>query len=151
MKAITISQPWASLIADGSKWVENRTWETSYRGPIAIHAGKGTQYLDRKELEKYPNGCVIAIAKLTACVKVEEVGRMNEIAHRRKTHVPGTNKYWSEIHRHKYAEGPVCWILEDVQKIEPIEISGKQGLWNFDEPEFQLIQSAKPELQLELF
>jgi len=50
MKALTISQPYASLIASGEKWVENRSWPTGYRGPLAIHAGKGTQYLDRREL-----------------------------------------------------------------------------------------------------
>lgn len=41
MKALTISQPYASLIARGEKFVENRRWPTPYRGPLAIHAGKG--------------------------------------------------------------------------------------------------------------
>ena len=40
MKAITIMQPWASLIASGDKLYETRSWPTKYRGPIAIHAGK---------------------------------------------------------------------------------------------------------------
>lgn len=48
MKALTISQPFASLIASGEKWIENRIWYTSYRGPLAIHAGKGLQYLSRQ-------------------------------------------------------------------------------------------------------
>lgn len=38
MKALTIKQPWASLIANGIKDVENRTWRTKYRGRIYIHA-----------------------------------------------------------------------------------------------------------------
>lgn len=38
MKAITIWQPWASLIACGAKRYETRSWPTKYRGPIAIHA-----------------------------------------------------------------------------------------------------------------
>ena len=38
MKAITIWQPWASLIACGAKKYETRSWPTKYRGPIAIHA-----------------------------------------------------------------------------------------------------------------
>ncbi len=38
MKAITIWQPWASLLAYGGKQFETRSWATSYRGPIAIHA-----------------------------------------------------------------------------------------------------------------
>ncbi len=40
MKALTIRQPWASLIAAGVKTIETRSWSTRYRGPLAIHAGK---------------------------------------------------------------------------------------------------------------
>lgn len=40
MKALSILQPWAELIVAGHKPVENRTWSTSYRGPLVIHAGK---------------------------------------------------------------------------------------------------------------
>ena len=38
MKALSIKQPWASLIAHGIKDIENRTWKTNYRGKILIHA-----------------------------------------------------------------------------------------------------------------
>lgn len=41
MKALSLTQPWASLIAIGAKCVETRSWASSYRGPIAIHAAKG--------------------------------------------------------------------------------------------------------------
>lgn len=40
MKALTVRQPWASLVALGVKTVETRSWQTKYRGPLAIHAGK---------------------------------------------------------------------------------------------------------------
>lgn len=40
MKALTIKQPWAGLIAGGWKDVENRVWRTGYRGPVLIHASK---------------------------------------------------------------------------------------------------------------
>lgn len=40
MKALTLSQPWATLVAIGAKTIETRGWTTSYRGPLAIHAGK---------------------------------------------------------------------------------------------------------------
>lgn len=39
MKALSIQQPWAWLIVHGHKAVENRSWATSYRGPLLIHAG----------------------------------------------------------------------------------------------------------------
>lgn len=41
MKAISIRQPWAWLIAHGHKDIENRSWRTNYRGPVLIHAAKG--------------------------------------------------------------------------------------------------------------
>lgn len=41
MKALSIRQPWAWLIAEGIKDVENRTWRTPYHGPLLIHAAKG--------------------------------------------------------------------------------------------------------------
>lgn len=40
MKAITLHQPWASLVVVGAKTVETRSWATSYRGPLVVHAGK---------------------------------------------------------------------------------------------------------------
>lgn len=41
MKALTLTQPWATLVMYGYKKIETRSWATKYRGPIAIHAAKG--------------------------------------------------------------------------------------------------------------
>lgn len=41
MKVLTLTQPWATLVAIGAKKIETRSWSTSYRGPLAIHAAKG--------------------------------------------------------------------------------------------------------------
>lgn len=49
MLALSIKQPWAWLIINGFKQVENRTWHTSYRGPFLIHTGKG---FDRAGFDK---------------------------------------------------------------------------------------------------
>jgi hypothetical protein len=40
MKALSLHQPWASLVVDGHKRIETRSWSTPYRGPLAIHASK---------------------------------------------------------------------------------------------------------------
>lgn len=40
MKALTLTQPWATLVAIGLKRIETRSWSTPYRGPLAIHAAK---------------------------------------------------------------------------------------------------------------
>lgn len=44
MKALTIKQPWASLIVEGIKDIENRTWKTNYRGKIYVHCSKATNF-----------------------------------------------------------------------------------------------------------
>lgn len=41
MKAITLTQPYATLISIGAKKIETRSWRTDYRGPLAIHAAVG--------------------------------------------------------------------------------------------------------------
>ena len=45
MKVLTIKQPFASLIANGYKEYEFRTWKSSYRGELYIHAGNSLEYL----------------------------------------------------------------------------------------------------------
>jgi hypothetical protein len=40
MKALSVRQPWARAIVTGLKPIENRTWQTNYRGPLLIHAGQ---------------------------------------------------------------------------------------------------------------
>lgn len=86
MKAITIWQPWASLLAIGAKQYETRGWKTEHRGPIAIHAAKkdpckvpllGLEEFEKAvkdELEKaglawclLHTGSVIATAELVNC------------------------------------------------------------------------------------
>jgi hypothetical protein len=44
MKALTLIQPWASLVAIGAKRVETRGWRTSYRGPLAIASRASSDY-----------------------------------------------------------------------------------------------------------
>lgn len=41
MKVLTLSQPWATLVAIGAKKIETRSWNTRYRGPLLIHAAAG--------------------------------------------------------------------------------------------------------------
>lgn len=53
MKAITIREPWATLMAIGAKQIETRSWPTNYRGPIAIHAAKGMTGADADFLRHY--------------------------------------------------------------------------------------------------
>lgn len=129
--ALTISQPFASMIATGEKWVENRTWPSKYRGPLAIHAGKGSQYLDKSELSRFDTGCIVAVGELVACVTRESLGRVYP---NQKIYVGGSLTA-DEILKHDHTEGPWCWILQDVLRFdEPIPCRGAQGLWKWQPP-----------------
>lgn len=129
MKAITISQPFASLIADGEKFVENRTWQTSHRGLIAIHAGKGTQYMSAAQMRAggLVTGQIVAVANLVACLEIGFIRRQAE----HEEPLSGLNGLSvSDVAQHEHTEGPWCWVLRDVRKIStPIDCAGAQGLW----------------------
>lgn len=127
MKVITIKQPFATLIVEGIKKYEFRTWKTNYRGEIFIHAGKG---VDKEAMKKYahfhfdyPSGCIIGKATLTDCIKIDKEAR--DMLANKKSIV-----YDRVIH-------DVMWEgygfkLENVCKIKPIYMNGKLGLWNYD-------------------
>lgn len=120
MRALTVCQPYAELIARGEKRVENRSWATDYRGLLAIHAGKGTDYMEDEDWQKYPDlawGAVVAVAYLVNCVRYVARGAWS-------------HRYpWMLTHQH--AEGPICWVLEDVRRLrQPVSCDGQRGLWS---------------------
>ncbi len=132
LTAITLHQPWASLIAKGCKQYETRDWPTNYRGPIAIHAGrkpKGKQELREhdkvlasfKDLlnEDCPYSSVIAIAELTdvICMTEEFIKEQSP----------------TELRCGNWAVGRYAFKLENVRPLAPIPATGKQGLWKFDQ------------------
>lgn len=127
MKAITIKQPWATLIAEGYKEYEFRTWKTKYRGDILIHAGKG---IDKRAMERfknlnleYPVGQIIAKAAITDCIYVDE-----EFAQKLFKKDPVV--YRGLINKGDW-DG-YGFKLENVEKIKPIEVNGKLSLWDYD-------------------
>lgn len=127
MKAITIKQPFASLIAAGLKEYEFRTWKTKYRGEILIHAGKG---VDKKAMKKfkhlnleYPSGCIIAKVTLSDCIKVDDELR-KKLSERNA-------EIYSSIIKHTEWEG-YGFKLENIVKTEPIPAKGKLSIWEFD-------------------
>lgn len=116
MKAITIAQPWAWAIVEGAKRIENRTWRTKHRGPLAIHAGKSKLFMipklpDGTDVPQLylPFGALVGVAELVDCVRVEDLP--------------------PALAMNPFAAGPWCWILDNVRKIEPIPMNGAQLLW----------------------
>ena len=76
MKVLTIKEPWATLIIEGYKEYEFRSWKTNYRGKILIHAGKSLERDQVKKFEEYnleySCGEIIGEADLVDCIKVTD-------------------------------------------------------------------------------
>ena len=128
MKAITMKQPWATLIAEGYKEYEFRTWKTKYRGDIYIHAGKGIDKEAMKRFShlnlKYEYGAIIAKAKIKDCILVDNNFRKmakekNPLVYKNIIDNPDWKGYGFQ--------------LEKVEKIKPISATGKLSLWEYPE------------------
>lgn len=119
MRALTIHQPWATLIAMGHKKVENRRTRFTWRGPLAIHAGKqvwdeGIRIAERLGIELprvLPLGKIVAIAELYDCVPFD----------------------YEEDHPlldDPFACGPFCLLLRETVALRvPVQFRGQQGLF----------------------
>lgn len=128
MKVITVKQPFATLIAEGLKEYEFRTWRTKFRGDILIHAGKG---IDKKAMERYkhlnldyPSGKIIAKATITDCVYVDD--NLKEKLQEKDPLV-----YYGILQKDSNWDG-YGFKLENIKKLPPIEINGKLSLWDYD-------------------
>ncbi|HEV8596799.1 MAG TPA: ASCH domain-containing protein [Candidatus Dormibacteraeota bacterium] len=134
MKAITLHQPWASMIAVGAKRIETRAWSTRHRGPLAIHAAKSfPEYaqafaltsrfvrarLDDAELIslKIPFGAIVAVAQLVEVVPTQTV--VDSLSQEERA-------------LGDYAAGRWAWLLAKIEPLTPpIECRGGVGLWDF--------------------
>jgi len=153
MKAITLRQPWASLIAIGEKRIETRSWPTKYRGPLAVHAAKSITrasdlvcfeepfrsvlqehgfLIDRTYSDKspgvelrFPVGVVIATCEIINCIPITE-----QVAYEIRKEDSREYAFGD------YTPGRFAWILSNIKPLpEPIPAIGRQGLWNFNMPE----------------
>lgn len=114
MKALSLWQPWGSLVARGVKRHETRHWSTPYRGTIAIHAAKtmdlvGAPHdLCRSALDamwpmnRPPVGVIVAIGELTACLETDDVEPFITRADRAAGN---------------YGSGRFAWTLSDVRAL----------------------------------
>ncbi|MBR3210727.1 MAG: ASCH domain-containing protein [Bacilli bacterium] len=127
MKVISLKQPFASLIAEGYKEYEFRTWKTSYRGEIYIHAGLSIDKEAMKRFEylnlDYPQGQIIAKCNITDCVLIDE--KMKELLKKKDPIV-----YQGAILSNKKEYG---FKLENIEKIKPIKTKGKLSIWEYKE------------------
>lgn len=139
IRAISLWQPWATLIALGHKRYETRSWGTAYRGPLAIHAAKRPMGPDGRgllvELDEIhgisidpralPFGAIVAVGRLADC---------------RQMSIDMCRSIWSaagpEFAVGGWAPGRWAWRLEDIRALpEPSPFRGAQGLFPWIPPE----------------
>lgn len=132
MKTITLTQPWASLMALGEKHNETRSWGTRYRGPLLIHAAKGFPgeckdlfYLEPfravfarhgiKSLVDLPLGQILARVELVDVIQISRsfTGSSQELAFG------------------DYTPGRYAWVTRNIEKVGPFPAKGSLGLWEY--------------------
>lgn len=144
MKALTIQQPWATLIALGEKRFETRSRRTNIRGRIAIHAGKtiDKEACDREPIkstlakhgytiDNLPTGAVIATAELTESypINLSSYSFAAYVDHKATIVEVFEDE---EFQFGWYEEGRHAWELANVKQIEPEPAKGQQGWWNWE-------------------
>lgn len=136
MKALTVSQPWAQLIAVRAKRIETRSWTTRYRGPIAIHAGQAVPSLDqqgpaaqaawtvcRRPADELPRGVVVATARLVH-VEATDSPQLDRVL----AEFGAPTEEWLG----DYSPSRWAWCLDDIVALpEPIPARGSLGLWEW--------------------
>lgn len=139
MKVLSLTEPYATLIIEGKKQVETRSWKTNYRGELYIHASSTKMTKESRENSELMSlvdkgnlnyGKIICKCELIDCVYM-------------------TNDYVEEMRSNNYQEyicggyeeGRYAWILENIQVVKPIEVKGHLGIWNYDEASEMLINT----------
>lgn len=129
MKALSLTQPWAQLVATGQKQIETRSWSTRYRGPLYIHAAKKfpreaqnlaiTLYGNTPILKYLPFGAIVARAYLLDVRTTEfMLPRISE----------------KERRYGDYSPGRFAWILTNIEQLEPFPYKGQLGLFEVNLP-----------------
>ena len=126
MKALTIKQPWATLIMQGDKRFEFRSWKTNFRGDVLIHAGKGLDKEAVIRLKKYlpdelPMGKILGKVTITDCVPMsDEFAKM-------------LSKENSDIYTSHSFSNNYGFQIENVEVFDtPIDAKGQLGFWNIE-------------------
>jgi len=101
MKAISVKQPWANMIASGVKTIEVRTWSTKHRGPILIVSSL------RPNIP--PAGAAVAVADLVDCRPMEQQDAEHACC--------------------PFQLGAYAWQLTGIRPLEPFPVSGRLGLY----------------------
>lgn len=128
MKVLSLREPYATLIKKKIKTIETRSWKTSYRGELYIHASKTKMIKEDINNQKLMDlvgdselnfGYIICKCRLVDCVYMDK-----EFVQKMKDN---KNEFVCGI----YSEGRYAWILEDIEVIERIPAKGRLNIWNY--------------------
>ena len=131
MKVISLTEPFATLIKEKKKRIETRSWKTSYRGELYIHASSTRVPKEWKEMfelmsfieDELSFGKIICKCHLVDCMEMTE-----EWIDKIKKEQP--EEYACGI----YEKGRYAWVLEKIEPLEePITVKGHLGIWNYEE------------------
>ncbi|WP_428657597.1 ASCH domain-containing protein [Runella sp.] len=166
MKAISLLQPWASLVVEGVKGYETRGFNTNHRGKILIHASlgqelktKGMPKIKTKEMvlnwpfnifitdfSALPFGAIIGCVDLIETYKTEEVIEKNLLSE----FCPAKDSI--EYHLGDYSANRFAWKLENpIIFKHQIPIKGNLSIWNVPPEESWIaelmIESSREEVK----
>jgi hypothetical protein len=149
MKALTIHQPWASLIIMGIKTNETRSWPTHYRGPLLIHAGarpisqsvlrecRATMnlcFLHNLAPTQLPLGALLGTVDLVGCYPT--------LGHNPIGFAGGPNNE-ADSDCGDFSRGRYAWSLAYPMRFLPaIPAKGHQGLWEWTQTEVPITYSV---------
>lgn len=144
VSALTIRQPWASLLALGVKQMETRSWDTKVRGPVAIHAGLAMPCprrdyfaLGEFEFERCTSGLIMwgpgyekgTLLPMGAVLAIGNLFQTRSTTN--SEHAPGDRELALGDHR----PGRFAWSITSISPLpEPIPAKGRQGFWNWEMP-----------------
>lgn len=118
MKAASLKQPWAGLIAGGFKTIETRKWRTHYRGDLLICSSQKPVKLDQMGTPFYLDplchymGSTICLVNLVDCVPMTE-------EHEQKACC-------------RVYEGAWAWILDDIRPVKQLPVKGQLSIYDVD-------------------
>lgn len=139
MKALSLIQPWGSLIHLGLKTIETRTFRTHYRGPLLICASRtwsesifrrcgSFKLIDalvaRGEPRSIPRGVMLCVADLYDCVPFGSEHAAAAMC----------SPYHDEIHW--------AWMLRNVRAVEQRPVIGRLGLFNVPDDSIRILEAA---------
>jgi hypothetical protein len=169
-RALSIPQGWAWAIVAGFKPVENRTWKTSYRGWIAIHASTAARSLDASEEviraacpdveeifddpaiddthQLWQLGAIIGVAELCGCCPYDMNGPQRPWLEICRRAVVKSRSSAGDAALLAFSEGPYCFLLRGALEFSrPIPAGGKLNLWNLTPTQRQQVAVAIREAQ----